>query len=156
MSNKALECGLAKNTASAQLWLDQCDAVSEVVELNDEWLEFTFDPTVEVFAVPDHIVWFDQGAAPSEGLEALNAFHNEDDDVESEDHTSISISKDGVWAGCGKLRDGVIEDCGAQFCDDNDQSLAIYDKIESAIAAGRSSIKVEIDGVTSVITWAIV
>jgi len=72
----ATECGLAKNTASAQWWLDQCEAVKQVETLNDEWLEFTYDPAVEVFAVPNHIVWFDQGAAPREGLDVLNEFHN--------------------------------------------------------------------------------
>lgn len=68
---------------------------------------------------------------------------------------SISINCDGSWAGSGKLRDGVIEDCSAQFCDDADESLAVYDEIEAAIAAGKSRIKVELDGETKVIDWAI-
>jgi hypothetical protein len=76
------EFGIARNTASAQAWLDQCDAVSIVEELNDEWLEFAFDPSIEVFAVPDHLVWFDQGAAPAEATEILNARHNTSDDEE--------------------------------------------------------------------------
>jgi hypothetical protein len=72
------------------------------------------------------------------------------------DHTVISISMDGVWAGSGKLRDGIIEDCGAQFCDDNDESLLIYDKIEQAIAADRNELTVTIDGESHRLTWSIV
>lgn len=69
----------------------------------------------------------------------------------------ISISMDGVWAGSGILRDGVIDNCGAQFCRDNDESLEIYEMIEAAIEAGKDSIKVEIsdDDETHVITWSL-
>ena len=69
----------------------------------------------------------------------------------------ISISKDGIWAGSGQLRDGVIENCGAQFCGDNDESLEIYEMIETAIAEGKDSIKVETsdDDDTHVITWSL-
>lgn len=70
-------------------------------------------------------------------------------------HTAISISVDQIWAGSGKLRDGIIEDCGAQFCDDNDASLAIYEDIEEAIAAGLDHVDAEIDGETKRITWII-
>lgn len=73
-------------------------------------------------------------------------------------YTTISISQDHVWAGSGKLRDGVIEDCGAQFGADHDESQNVYELIEEAIAAGKDSIKVELsdrdDAVT--ITWSIV
>lgn len=72
-------------------------------------------------------------------------------------YTTISISMNGVWAGSGKLRDGVIEDCGAQFCSDNDESLEVYEMIEEAIAAGRDHVSVELsDDVTHRITWSIV
>lgn len=69
--------------------------------------------------------------------------------------STIVISANGYWAGTGILRDGIIEDCGAQFCPDNDRSLRIYDDIESAIAAGKDSLEVEIDGETMRISWAI-
>lgn len=72
--------------------------------------------------------------------------------------TTISISMDGVWAGSGYLHNGTIEDCGAQFCDDNDESLELYEMIEEAIAAGRDHVDVEIsdDDATHRITWSIV
>ena len=76
----------------------------------------------------------------------------------NETRSNITISMDGTWAGDGKLcpRSGQIEDCSAQFCDDNKKSLAVYDAIEKAIAAGKSRIKVELDGETKVIDWSIV
>jgi len=70
---------------------------------------------------------------------------------------TISISMDGTWAGSGKLRDGVIEDCGAQFCDDNDESLALYDRIEAAVATGQQSLRVTLsDDTQHALTWSIV
>lgn len=70
------QCGIAKNSAAAIQFLDSCEAVIEYIELNDEWLEFSYDDQVEVSVVPDHLVWFDEGAAPDEAIEALNASHN--------------------------------------------------------------------------------
>ena len=67
----------------------------------------------------------------------------------------ISISMDGIWAGSGQLRDGVIENCGAQFCDDNDASLEIYDLIEAGIANGKDRVKVNIEGEAKEITWSL-
>jgi hypothetical protein len=72
------------------------------------------------------------------------------------DHTAISISMDGIWAGSGKLRDGQIEDCGAQFCDDNDESLEVYEMIEDAIENGEDEVRVTLDGEDHTITWTIV
>ena len=73
-------------------------------------------------------------------------------------YTTISISQDHVWAGDGKLIDGVISDCGAQFGADQDESEVVYEMIEEAIEEGKDSIKVELsdrdDAVT--ITWSIV
>lgn len=69
----------------------------------------------------------------------------------------ISISMDGAWAGSGTLRDGIIEDCGAQFCDDNDESLSVYELIEAAIAEGKSSVTIAFsDETRRRITWDIV
>jgi len=68
---------------------------------------------------------------------------------------AISIAVDNVWAGDGFLRDGVIEDCSAQFCDDNDASLVVYELIEAAIEAGKKAINVEIDGESKLIDWTI-
>lgn len=73
----------------------------------------------------------------------------------SNDHTAISIAMDGVWAGSGKLRDGMIEDCGAQFSDNNDESLTVYAEIESAIARGDNSLTVDLDGESRKLTWTI-
>jgi hypothetical protein len=71
----------------------------------------------------------------------------------------IEIYVDQVWAGSGKLarREGGyrIEDCGAQFCDDNDESIKVYDLIEEAIEAGKKSITVELEGESQKITWAV-
>jgi len=73
----------------------------------------------------------------------------------TETRSNITISMDGTWAGDGKLRDGVIEDCSAQFCDDADASRDVYDAIEEAIAFGDSRIKIDIDGETKLIKWTI-
>lgn len=70
----------------------------------------------------------------------------------------ISISVDGVWAGSGVLRDGTIENCGAQFCDDLDKSAIVYEKIESAIAKGKDSINIRINGLDDVwheVAWSL-
>jgi hypothetical protein len=67
----------------------------------------------------------------------------------------ISISMDGTWAGSGVVRNGIIEDCGAQFCRDSDESEAVYELIESAIANGKTSLKTVIDGDAKQITWEI-
>jgi hypothetical protein len=67
----------------------------------------------------------------------------------------ITISMNGTWAGDGRLCDGRIEDCSAQFCDDADESLAVYDAIEEAIAFGDWRIKIDIDGETKLIEWTI-
>lgn len=71
-------------------------------------------------------------------------------------HTAISISMDGAWAGSGKLRDGQIEDIGAQFCDDNDESLEVYEMIEEAIENDEDEVRVMLDGEVRAITWTIV
>jgi len=52
----------------------------------------------------------------------------------------ISINENGVWAGTGILRDGVIEDCPAILGDNQDMEEAVYEAIEDAIAAGESSV----------------
>ena len=76
----------------------------------------------------------------------------------TKDHTVISISVDNVWAGSGKLRDGVIEDCGAQFGADQDESEVVYEMIEDAIEEGKDAIKVQMSDSddTVEITWSIV
>lgn len=68
----------------------------------------------------------------------------------------ISISLDGKWVGSGTLRDGVIVDCGAQFCDDNDESLEIYEMIEAAITKKRSSVHVRATDGLHVVTWVLI
>lgn len=74
--NMAKQFGIAKNTAAAIQFLDSCKAVETYVELSNDWVEFAYNDEVEVSVVPDHIVWFDQGAAPEAALEALDAYHN--------------------------------------------------------------------------------
>jgi hypothetical protein len=75
----------------------------------------------------------------------------------TETRSNITISMNGTWAGDGKLCpcSGRIEDCSAQFCDDADESLNVYDAIEEAIAFGDSRIKIDIDGETKLIEWTI-
>lgn len=74
------------------------------------------------------------------------------------EYTVISISQDNVWAGSGKLTDGVISDCGAQFGADQDESENVYEMIEEAIEEGKDSIKVELSDKDEavVISWSIV
>lgn len=68
----------------------------------------------------------------------------------------IRISMDGTWAGDGDLLpNNRIQNCGAQFCDDNDVSVDVYDDIEDAIDDGKSEITVELDGQQHTISWEI-
>ncbi len=76
--------------------------------------------------------------------------------AKTQDYTTISISMDGVWAGSGRLVDGCIADCSAQFCDDNDESLEVYEMIDEAIENGDDELTVELDGVSRRLTWSIV
>jgi hypothetical protein len=64
--------------------------------------------------------------------------------VSAADIKRIGIIMDGVWAGTGNLVNGSIRDCGAQFCDDADESEVIYSLIEDAIAEGKDKLKVEL------------
>jgi hypothetical protein len=70
------QCGLAKNSAAAVQFLNSCEAVREYVTLNASWLEFVYDDQCDVTNVPDHLVWFDGGAAPAEACAAQNQYHN--------------------------------------------------------------------------------
>jgi hypothetical protein len=45
--------------------------------------------------------------------------------------------------------------CSAQFCDDNDESLAVYEQIEDAIDSEKDSLTVVLDGESREITWTI-
>ena len=63
--------------------------------------------------------------------------------------TKIIISLNDIWAGSGDLIDGRIENCGAQFCDDNDESLGVYDAIEQVMTHGVTAITVPGIGVVS-------
>lgn len=74
------------------------------------------------------------------------------------DYTVISISVDHVWAGSGRLVDGMIVDCGAQFCADPDESENVYELIEEAIENGNSSLKVELSDRDRAVllTWTLV
>ena len=73
-------------------------------------------------------------------------------------YTVICISQDNVWAGSGKLTEGIISDCGAQFGADQDESENVYERIEEAIEEGKDSLKVELSDRDEavVITWSIV
>jgi hypothetical protein len=75
----------------------------------------------------------------------------------TETRSNITISVDGTWAGDGKLCpcSGRIEDCSAQFCDDADESLAVYDVIEQAIDGLTGSVMVDVDGEAKKIEWTI-
>ena len=63
----------------------------------------------------------------------------------------ISISRDGVWAGDGVLRDGSIEDCPAVLGTDQDASDETYEAIADAIEDGDDRVT-RPDGVY---TWTI-
>ena len=69
---------------------------------------------------------------------------------------TISISVNGAWAGSGKLVNGRITDCGAQFCEDADESEEVYGLIEAAIDECRDSLSVDTDDGQLSITWSIV
>lgn len=65
--------------------------------------------------------------------------------------TTIEILADRVWAGKGKLVNGVIEDCAAILGGSQDAAEAAYEEIERAIEDGRDVAIV--DGVRY--TWTI-
>ena len=67
----------------------------------------------------------------------------------------ISISMDQAWTGSGRLVNGKIVDCGAQFCDDTDESEAVYELIEDAITEGKDEIKIEIEGRDHIVSWSL-
>jgi hypothetical protein len=69
----------------------------------------------------------------------------------TKNYTVISIEVDNVWAGSGKLANGQITDCGAQFCDDTRESELVYASIEDAIESGKDSVKF----LGQTITWTI-
>lgn len=70
-------------------------------------------------------------------------------------YTTISIRVNGTWAGSGKVINGSIVDCGAQFCDDNDKSMEVYELIEEAIERGDDNIGVETESGKLDIAWDI-
>ena len=76
----------------------------------------------------------------------------------TENYTTISISQNNVWAGSGKLSDGIISDCGAKFGANQDESEQVYEMIEDAIEEGKDSLNVELinPSETVTITWSIV
>lgn len=67
----------------------------------------------------------------------------------------IIISMDNIWAGSGDLVDGQIVNCGAQFCDDIDESDVVYsmieDRLDDEIVDGEMTI--DIDGQDRKISW---
>jgi len=72
------------------------------------------------------------------------------------DESLISLTRDNVWAGDGKLRvwsdDSCdIVDCSAQWCDDHQDSEIVYQDIQEAIETGKDSL--ETSG--GVISWTI-
>lgn len=71
-------------------------------------------------------------------------------------YTVITISLDRVWAGSGKLIDGIISDCGAQLGADQDESEVVYEMIEEAIEDGKDSMTIEIEGKDTLVTWNII
>lgn len=67
----------------------------------------------------------------------------------------ISISVDGVWAGSGRIVNGRVEECGAVWCDDQDESDVVYEMLDDAIADGLESLKIEVAGKMQKFTWEI-
>jgi len=61
--------GWARNTASAQSFLNSCPAVREWRELTPDVIEFQFDMNIEVSVVPPG-VWFDPQRCDDEGFAA--------------------------------------------------------------------------------------
>lgn len=54
------------------------------------------------------------------------------------EYADISISEDGVWAGDGIIQTSInIYDCPASF----DETEAVYEAIEEAIARGQSTVE---------------
>jgi hypothetical protein len=84
----------------------------------------------------------DQSATQTQGTQAMTTT------------TKISIYQDGIFAGCGDYANETIQNCAAQFCDDNDESMDVYEAIEEAINLGGSKVKIEFaDGSKHTYTW---
>lgn len=71
--------------------------------------------------------------------------------------TKISIYQDGVWAGTGDFLNDSIQNCAAQFCDDNDESMEVYEAIEEAIGCDEDAVEFTFsDGSKKTYTWDLV
>lgn len=68
--------------------------------------------------------------------------------------TKISIYQDGVFAGSGDFINGSIANCAAQFCDDNDESMEVYETIDEAIGCHETEVGFTFsDGSKRTYTW---
>lgn len=71
--------------------------------------------------------------------------------------TKISIYQDGVWAGTGDFRNDCVENCSAQFCDNTDESMEVYESIEEAIGCDETEVEFTFsDGTKHTYTWDLV
>jgi hypothetical protein len=69
MTTTQLELGWAHLSASTQLFLDRCEAVTRWLSDNDDEVAvFEFDPMIEVWTVPPG-VFFDLDDAPAEVIQ---------------------------------------------------------------------------------------
>jgi hypothetical protein len=81
--------------------------------------------------------------------------------MEDETMTRIRISRDGIWAGTGRIdSDGCIVDCAAVLGQDQDASDETYKAIEDAIAdepqdAGRYTGTGSMTRPDGIYTWTI-
>ena len=67
----------------------------------------------------------------------------------------ISLAMDGYHVGWGRLVNGCVDNCDVNWSTDNSLSLAIYDKIDSAIASQKTSLTTVIDGEERTIAWSL-
>ena len=75
----------------------------------------------------------------STGSTSLGRYDTESE-ADAVAHPSISIYRDNVWAGDGRIVDGSIVDCAAVLGPDQDSSDENYEAIEDAISDGQTEI----------------
>ena len=155
---KAIKEGRQWGALEADLWFHNNEGPTE----RPEWTMGTWcgnpNDLVETKLNEDESDAFDF-VVDYAARDAWNEVERADGSEEGEEEETsqvISISMDQVWAGIGELINGRIEDCGAQFCDDTDESESVYELIEEAIEAGKDSVTVTFDdNVTRVIAWTL-
>jgi hypothetical protein len=67
--------GIARNTEEAIRFLNACESVTDHFELNEEWIQFAYLPSIDAASIPADLVWLDVRMAPDEAFDAFEDFY---------------------------------------------------------------------------------